>query len=49
MPKPKPLDDPKLYVKKTVAELIEMHDKLAKSYNENLERLKQVQERLEKE
>jgi hypothetical protein len=51
MPKPndetKSKNDPKSYVKNTVAELIETHDKLAKSYNENLERLKQVKERLE--
>ena len=49
MPKPKPIDDPKLYIKNTVVELIETHDKLAKSYNEILELLKQVQEQLETE
>jgi ABC-type Zn uptake system ZnuABC Zn-binding protein ZnuA len=47
---PKPIDDSKKkYIITNVAELKETLNKLAKSYNEILEFLKQAQEQLEKD
>lgn len=41
---PKSIDEPKLYGKYTKAELVELHEKLAKSHTEILDLLKQVKE-----